>query len=89
MAFTNFDTKEINCKIIYFGPRGAGKTENLRSIYKNSADDLRSGLLELDESLGPTRFFDFLPISMGQLRDFHHGLCLRLICFDVVLPLQT
>jgi hypothetical protein len=71
MAFTNFDTKEINCKIIYFGPRGAGKTENLRSIYKNSADELRSGLLELDESLGPTRFFDFLPISMGQLRDFH------------------
>ena len=71
MAFTNFDTKEINCKIIYFGARGAGKTENLRSIYKNSSADVRSGLIELDEGQGPTRFFDFLPISMGQIRDFH------------------
>ena len=71
MAFTNFETKEINCKIIYFGPRGAGKTENLRSIYKNSSPDARNGLIELDEGQGATRFFDFLPLSMGQIRDFH------------------
>jgi len=71
MAFTNFETKEINCKIIYFGPRGAGKTENLRSIYKNSSADARNGLIELDEGQGATRFFDFLPLSMGQIRDFH------------------
>jgi len=71
MAFTNFETKEINCKIIYFGPRGAGKTENLRSIYKNSSADVRNGLIELDEGQGATRFFDFLPLSMGQVRDFH------------------
>lgn len=71
MAFTNFETKEINCKIIYFGPRGAGKTENLRSIYKNSSADVRNGLIELDEGQGATRFFDFLPLSMGQIRDFH------------------
>jgi len=71
MAFTNFDTKEINCKIIYFGPRGAGKTENLRSIYKNTAKEARSGLIELEESRAGTKFFDFLPVSMGHVKDFH------------------
>lgn len=71
MAFTNFDTKEINCKIVYFGARGAGKTENLRSIYKNTSAEVRSGLLELEDAAGPTKFFDFLPISLGHVKDFH------------------
>jgi signal recognition particle receptor subunit beta len=71
MAFTNFDTKEINCKIVYFGPRGAGKTANLRAIYGSTSTDVRSGLIELEGGEGPTRFFDFLPISLGQVRDFH------------------
>jgi mutual gliding-motility protein MglA len=71
MAFTNFDTKEINCKIVYFGPRGAGKTENLRSVYKNTAKEAPGGLIELEETRGGTKFFDFLPVSLGQVKDFH------------------
>ena len=71
MAFTNFDTREINCKVVYFGPRSGGKTENLRSVYKNTSAEVRSGLLELDDAAGPTRFFDFLPISLGHVKDFH------------------
>ena len=71
MAFTNFDTKEINCKVIYFGARGAGKTENLRSLLANTSTEVRSGLLELDDPAGTTRFFDFLPISLGHVKDFH------------------
>jgi signal recognition particle receptor subunit beta len=71
MAFTNFDTKEINCKILYLGPRSAGKTENLRSIFKNTSAEVKSGLLELEEPGAQTRFFDFLPISLGHVRDFH------------------
>lgn len=71
MAFTNFDTREINCKVLYVGPRGAGKTANLRSIYTNTSAEVKAGLMELDEGEGPTRFFDFLPVSVGQLRDFH------------------
>jgi signal recognition particle receptor subunit beta len=71
MAFTNFDTKEINCKILYLGPRSAGKTENLRSIFKNTSAEVKSGLLELEEAGAQTRFFDFLPISLGHVRDFH------------------
>jgi signal recognition particle receptor subunit beta len=71
VAFTNFDTKEINCKVLYLGPRASGKTETLRSIYKNTSAEVRSGLLELEEASGPTRFFDFLPISLGHVKDFH------------------
>lgn len=71
MAFTNFDTKEINCKIIYCGGRGAGKTENLRAVYRGTSAEVKSGLLELEESSGPTKFFDFLPISLGHVKDFH------------------
>jgi mutual gliding-motility protein MglA len=71
MAFTNFETKEINCKIIYFGPHGSGKTENLRSVYSNTSAEVRSGLLELEDGEGSTQFFDFLPVSMGYVKDFH------------------
>ncbi len=72
MAFTNFDTKEIHCKVIYFGPPSSGKTENLRSILKHTSQDLKSGLIQLSEkSPGSSQFFDFLPISIGQIRDFH------------------
>lgn len=71
MAFTNFDTKEINCKVIYFGPQGSGKTANLRAIYAGTSSEVRSGLLELNDPSGPTQFFDFLPISLGHVKDFH------------------
>jgi len=72
MAFTNFDTKEINCKVIYFGPAGAGKTANLRSIFANTSSEVRAGLLEVGgEDENAARFFDFLPISLGHIKDFH------------------
>ena len=71
MAFTNFDTKEIHCKVIYFGPRGAGKTANLCSLFRQTSADLRSGLLELEEEGGSTQYFDFLPISLGHVNAFH------------------
>lgn len=71
MAFTNFETKEIHCKVIYFGPTASGKTENLRSIFNQTSVEIKSGLLELQEEDGSTRYFDFLPLSIGQLGDFH------------------
>jgi signal recognition particle receptor subunit beta len=71
MAFTNFDTKEINCKVVYFGPSGSGKATNFRSIYNATASEVRGGLLELEAKEGEARFFSFLPISMGHVKDFH------------------
>jgi mutual gliding-motility protein MglA len=71
MAFTNFDTKEINCKIIFFGCEGSGKTENLRSIYKSTSSDMQSGLLEFADQSMDKKFFDFLPVSLGYVNEFH------------------
>jgi signal recognition particle receptor subunit beta len=72
MAFSNFETKEVNCKILYLGPPGSGKTANLRSILSKTSPDIQSGLFELsDQTSAPTAYFDFLPISIGHFRDFH------------------
>lgn len=71
MAFTSYDTKEINCKILYHGPRSAGKTENLRSIFSSTSRELQAGLLELSSERTSTQFFDFLPVSIGHVGNFH------------------
>ena len=82
MAFTNYDTKEINCKILYFGPTRSGKTTSLQSIYSQTSD-LDTGVIEFEQQLGKTPFFDFLPISLGYVKDFH----LKLHLFT--LPVQS
>tara|TARA_B100001094_G_C18048295_1_gene728653 strand:+ start:406 stop:1008 length:603 start_codon:yes stop_codon:yes gene_type:complete len=70
MAFTNFDTKEINCKIVYFGPSGSGKSSNLQSVLANSTPEIKTGLFEIDKA-SSNHFFEFLPISLGHVKDFH------------------
>jgi mutual gliding-motility protein MglA len=70
MAFTNLETKEIHCKILYLGPHSAGKTANLRSIYLETADEANASNLQFVTE-EPTKFFDFLPVSMGHFQDFH------------------
>lgn len=69
MAFTNLETKEINCKVLYFGPKDAGKSTNLNSIFTQSQNKLREGRFELKKDVDP--FFEFIPISLGYLKDFH------------------
>ena len=71
MAFTNFEAKEINCKIVYFGTHEAGKTENLRSILKATNPELKNGLLQLDHPNRTEKLFDFLPLSLGRVQDYH------------------
>ncbi len=69
MAYANFETREIHCKVLYMGAHGAGKTANLRSIYKRSTIRLaREPVTFVDDQASP---YEFLPLSIGQLRDFH------------------
>lgn len=70
MAFTNFDTKEINCKIVYFGARESGKTANLRSVLGLLSQEIKQGLFEI-EDIGVTPYFEFLPVSLGMVKDYH------------------
>ncbi|NRA69132.1 MAG: GTPase domain-containing protein [Pseudobacteriovorax sp.] len=69
MAFTNLENKEINCKVLYLGAKGAGKTTNFESIYKYS-DQKLFGDGDRSEP-PPTKFFEFIPISLGYVQDFH------------------
>ncbi len=69
MAFANMETKEINCKVLYFGAKGAGKTANFQSIYQQSKSKLPDKHFELEMDQAP--FYEFIPISLGHLKDFH------------------
>ena len=69
MAFTNQQTKEIFCKILYLGASGAGKSENLRSIFKQSAKEAHLENAEIESNA--TKFFDFLPLSLGAVGGYH------------------
>lgn len=71
MAYTNFSAKEINCKIIYFGPTGSGKSTNLKSIYALTSVEQKSKIVSLSEEYNHTAFFDFLPLSAGYFQNFH------------------
>lgn len=69
MAYANFETREIHCKVLYLGAKSAGKTANLRSIYKRSTIRLSKDPIAFeDDHISP---YEFLPISIGELRDFH------------------
>lgn len=87
MAFTNHETKEINCKIIYFGPSGSGKTENLRSILRLTLPEAKSGVFSLQPKDESSVFFDFLPVSLGHVKGYH--IKLHLFSLSLNSPFET
>ena len=70
MSFVNYNSKEINCKIVYFGPAMSGKTTNLQFIYSQTSPDAKGKLISLNTVNERTLFFDFLPLALGTLRGF-------------------
>ena len=70
MAVCNFDKKEIHCKIFYFGNTGAGKTENLRALYRSTAPQLRNDMFTLEADARPNPLFDFLPLKIGAINGY-------------------
>ena len=70
MSFINYATKEINCKIVYFGPGLCGKTTNVQHIYEQTQSDSRGKLVTLSTENERTLFFDFLPLSVGDVRGY-------------------
>ena len=69
MSFINYNAKEIHCKIVYYGPSLGGKTTNVQWIYQKTNGD-KSQLNSLDTENERTLFFDFLPLSLGEIRGF-------------------
>ena len=70
MSFINYSSKEINCKIVYYGPGLCGKTTNLQYIYKRMNPHSRGRMISLATETERTLFFDFLPVAMGEIRGF-------------------
>ena len=71
MSFINKISKEIYCKVLYVGPPQSGKTTNIQQIYKKTSDQQEnSEFLSLPLEAESTTLFDFLPLSIGKIRDF-------------------
>jgi signal recognition particle receptor subunit beta len=70
VSFINYSSREINCKIVYYGPGLCGKTTNLQYIYKKMVPDRKGKLISLATETERTLFFDFLPLALGDIKGF-------------------
>src|SRR5438046_5024937 len=70
MSFINYSSREINCKIVYYGPGLCGKTTNLQYIYKKTSPEAKGKMISLATETERTLFFDVLPLSLGEIRGF-------------------
>ena len=70
MTFINYAAREINFKIVYYGPGLCGKTTNLKFIYGKTNPKVKGKLISLATETDRTLFFDFLPIEVGEIRGF-------------------
>jgi mutual gliding-motility protein MglA len=70
MSFINYSSREINCKIVYYGPGLCGKTTNLQFVYAKTNPEAKGRMISLATETERTLFFDFLPLSLGEIRGF-------------------
>jgi hypothetical protein len=69
MAIFNIKKREIECKIVYYGPGRGGKTTNLEQVYKIFQKQVTGEMVSIDTEGDRTLFFDFLPIGLGKIKD--------------------
>src|SRR5947207_13275431 len=70
MSLVNYATREITCKIVYYGPGRSGKTTNLHYIYSQVPHDRKGTMVSLATQTDRTLFFDFLPLDLGTISGF-------------------
>lgn len=70
MSMINYASREINCKIVYYGPGLGGKTTNIEYVYEKVSPSTRGKLISLATESERTLFFDFLPVDLGTIRGF-------------------
>ena len=70
MSMINYASREINCKLVYYGPGLGGKTTNLEFVYNKVAPTARGKMISLATETERTLFFDFLPVDLGPIRGF-------------------
>ncbi|MDO9080184.1 MAG: ADP-ribosylation factor-like protein, partial [Desulfuromonadales bacterium] len=70
MALINYAKREINAKIVYYGPGLCGKTTNIKYIHEKLRPETRGKLLSLATETDRTLFFDFLPVDLGEIKGY-------------------
>jgi signal recognition particle receptor subunit beta len=70
MTFINYAAREINCKLVYYGPGLGGKTTNIKFVYEKTNPNAKGKLISLATETDRTLFFDFLPLDLGEIRGF-------------------
>jgi signal recognition particle receptor subunit beta len=70
MSLINYSSREINCKIVYYGAGLCGKTTNIQHIYNKVAPETKGKLITLATEMDRTLFFDFLPLELGTVKGF-------------------
>ncbi|MBI4546310.1 MAG: gliding-motility protein MglA [Gemmatimonadetes bacterium] len=70
MSMINYASREINCKLVYYGPGLGGKTTNIECVYSKVNPETRGKLISLATEQERTLFFDFLPVDLGEIRGF-------------------
>jgi len=70
MSLINYASREINCKIVYYGTGLGGKTTNLEYVYSKVNPDAKGKMISLATEAERTLFFDFLPIDLGEVKGF-------------------
>jgi signal recognition particle receptor subunit beta len=70
VSFINYSSRELNCKIVYYGPGLCGKTTNLQYIYSKTNPQQKGKLISLATETDRTLFFDFLPLALGEIKGF-------------------
>ncbi|HET9982516.1 MAG TPA: GTPase domain-containing protein [Longimicrobiales bacterium] len=70
MSLVNYSTREITCKIVYYGPGRSGKTTNLQYVHASVPEDRKGGMVSLATETDRTLFFDFLPLDLGSISGF-------------------
>ena len=70
MSLINYSSREINCKIVYYGPGLCGKTTNIQYVFNKVAPETKGKLITLATEMDRTLFFDFLPLELGTVKGF-------------------
>jgi mutual gliding-motility protein MglA len=70
LALINIKKKEVQAKIVYYGPGRGGKTTNLEYIFNKFKESIKSEMITIKTNGDRTLFFDFLPLNAGKIRDY-------------------
>ena len=70
MSSVNYTNREINFKVVYYGPGFGGKTTNLKRIYSSVYPASKGEMVSLDTEAERTIFFDFLPLELNEIQGF-------------------